>query len=75
MTSPPTNPATTSTIESISRRIVLPEMLAGAGFGRTDNNAPRGAVSGLGNRHRQHAILQIGGHARDIDALRQPEGA
>ena len=33
------------------------------------------AVAGLGNRHRQNAILQIGGHASDVDRFGQREGA
>src|SRR5437773_2118825 len=70
-TSPPKNPAATSMMDSASRRTMR---LPGVGS-LTDDDPARGTIAGFGYRDREHAVLQVRGHAIDVDRLRQREGA
>src|SRR5262245_24386583 len=65
ITSPAVNPATTKARATSARR----SMDLG------DVDAARSPAAGLWNRHGQETVLEISGHAFDVDRFRQHEGA
>src|SRR5206468_2337014 len=64
-TRPATKPATISVSDSVKRLAMA----------SADRDAPRGPFLRLGNRDGQHAVLEVGLDAVDVDRFRQREPA